>query len=149
MKRRATRLSQRGLLLLEAVLSAVVIAVGLVFISRALSQQLRALGDVERHEALVALAQGKLEELEAQVRARKAPQQITDVAFSEPYGQASGEYRWSLRITPLSAEEADADQTIVRVSRVILTVQRSEPVTSLVTLSSLWPTAMIPQEWLE
>ena len=147
MKRRATRSSQRGLLLLEAVLSAVVIAVGLVFISRALSQQLRALSDVERHDALATLAQGTLEELEARVRAGKPPQQITDVAFGEPYDEASRDARWSLKITPLSADETDADQTIVRVSRVVLTVRRGEPSTSLVKLSAIWPTAMIPEEW--
>jgi len=149
MKRQATWSSQQGLLLLEAVLSALVIAVGLVFISRALSQQLRALHDVEQHDALLALAQGTLEELEARVQAKRAPQQIVGVPFAEPYGEAYREYRWTLEATRLSADEPDDDQTVVRLASVALTVQRGDPPTALVTLSAIWPTAMLPEEWFE
>lgn len=149
MKRQATWSSQQGLLLLEAVLSAVVIAVGLVFVTRALSQQLRALHHVEQHDALLALAQSTLEELEAGVRAKRAPQQIVGVPFEAPYDEAYRDYRWTLKATRLSADESEEDSTVVRLASVVLTVQRDDPPTALVELSAIWPTAMLPEEWLE
>ena len=60
MGRPAKSSSRRGLLLVEAVLAAVVIAVGLVFISRGLAGQLRALRTVEEYDTLLSLGHGKL-----------------------------------------------------------------------------------------
>ena len=65
MKPPAKRASRRGLLLVEAVLSAVVIGVGLSFITRGLASQLRALRSVEEYDTLLSLARSTLQELEA------------------------------------------------------------------------------------
>jgi len=125
-----------------------VIAVGLVFISRALSQQLRALHRVEQHETLLALAQSTLEDLEVRVRASLAPQQIVDVPFDEPYDESYRDYRWTVKATRLFADEPDDDPTVVRLASVVLTVQRGNPPTALMQLSAIWPAAMLPDEWL-
>ncbi len=91
MKRPGRRASQQGLLLVEAVLSAVVIAVGLVFISRSLGGQLRALSTVEAYDTLLLLAQSKLAELEGWgLKQQPIPSQQLRGSFGEPYGG----YRW-------------------------------------------------------
>lgn len=63
---RVRRSSPRGLLLVEAVLSAVVIAVGLVFVSRGLANQLKAMETVAAYDRLLTLARRKWLELEAE-----------------------------------------------------------------------------------
>ncbi|OGX28665.1 MAG: hypothetical protein A3B78_01000 [Omnitrophica WOR_2 bacterium RIFCSPHIGHO2_02_FULL_67_20] len=131
--RRPARLgSRRGLLLLEAVLSAVVVVVGLVFITRALGGQLGALRRIEEADATLALARGKLLEWESR-RLAGLPPADREGAFDEPFAG----YRWVLSaepradVTKTDGSPAAADAT--------LTVERESPPASSTTLTAVWP----------
>ena len=146
MRRPVAWRSQRGLLLLEAVLSALVIAVGLVVITRGLSGQLRALRTLEESDVICALAQSKLIELEAEVRNKRPPRQVRDASFDPPYGEQAAGYRWSARATPLETLESPSPET-VQLSQVTVTIQRRDGSPALFTLHAVWPKEWIPSEW--
>ena len=128
------RASQQGLLLVEAVLSAVVIATGLVFISRGLGGQLRALEAVEAHETLLPLAQSKLAELEGWGLKQKTaiPARQLSGQFSEPY-QA---YRWTVETVPHAVGPESPALTLTDVT---LTVRGPGESSRAVALSAVWP----------
>jgi hypothetical protein len=130
------------LLLVEAVLSAVVIAVGLVFVTRGLSSQLKALRTVEEYDALLSLAHGTLLRLESErLSGRPVPSAPTGT-FEPPY-QA---YQWTIRATP-RADMTDPEGHPL-ISEVILTVERASPPISSISLRAMWPNAWVPGEWL-
>ena len=132
MKRPVKHSSSRGFLLVEAVLSAVVIAVGLVFISRGLSSPLRAIRTVEEYDVLLALARGKLLELEGeQIFGFPAPADLTG-AFEEP----SRDYRWIITAQPRGDMSDPAGKPLT--SDVSLTVARERAPTSVVRLGAIW-----------
>ena len=132
MKRPVACVSQQGVLLVEAVLSAVVIAVGLVFIARGLSSPLHALRTVEEYDVLLSLAHGKLLELEAE-RALTPPLAAEPAGIFQPPHQA---YRWTLSADP---HEGWTDRDGMPVaSDVTLTVQRIYPPAPAVTLRTVW-----------
>ena len=134
--------SSRGLLLVEAVLAAVVIATGLVFISRGLSGQLTALRTIEEHDVLRSLANGKLLELEGERLARAAPSTRMDGVFPDPYA----DYRWALSATPRQGQADLKDQDgLPLTSDIALTVTRQRARSSSVTLRAIWPAAWVPQ----
>jgi hypothetical protein len=162
MGRRATWSSQRGLLLLEAGLSAVVIAVGLVFISRGLTNQLGALRAVGEYETLLSLAHGKLSELEAkrlEFEGIPPPPGGSEGSFETSGDASSGsEYQWT--VSAARREDLDVDaQGQPLFSEVTLTVRRlsAEPVggapagdasrSPVVVVSAIWPAAWVPAEW--
>ena len=128
-------------MLIEAVLSAVVIAVGLVWITRGLSSQLQALRRFEEYQTLRSLAHGKLLELESRMRLRQLPSSVRAVPCDDPYGQ----YRWTVKATTLP--DAEEEETAVPAGEVSLTVQRGEGRSSLVTVRAIWPKDRIPEEW--
>ena len=134
--------SSRGLLLVEAVLSAVVIATGLVFISRGLSGQLKALRTMEEHDVLLSLANGKLLELEGDRLTRASSGAPMDGAFSEPYAA----YHWLMVATPRQgpSDLKDNDGRPLT-SDILLTVARSGAPSSSVTLRAIWPSEWVPQ----
>ena len=134
--------SSQGLLLIEAVLAAVVIATGLVFISRGLSGQLRALRTTEEYDVLRSLANGKLVELEGDRLARASRSAPTDGMFPDPYA----DYHWALRATPRQGKADLKDKDNVPLtSDIALTVTRQRAPSSSVTLRAIWPTAWVPQ----
>ena len=134
--------SSRGLLLVEAVLAAVVIATGLVFISRGFSGQLRALRTTEEYDVLRALAAGKLLELEGDRLARAARSTPMDGVFQDPYT----DYRWALSAAPRQGQADLKDKDNVPLtSDIALTVTRQRAPSSSVTLRAIWPTAWVPQ----
>ncbi len=137
--RRPARATSAGLLLVEAVISAVVIAVGLVFVSRALSGQLRALKRLEESAVLLALAEGKLREIEAAcpLQPSAAPDPQRAGTFDEP----STNYQWELTVEPAS-DQGGAEE--MPLSTVTIAVQRREPASGAVRLSMAWPT-----EWAD
>ena len=142
MGRPVTSSSSRGLLLVEAVLAAVVIATGLVFISRGLSGQLRVLRATEEYDVLLSLANGKLLELEGDRLARASHSTPTDGVFPDPYA----DYRWGIVATPRQGplDLKDKDQTPLT-SDIVLTVRRQRAPASSVTLRAIWPSAWVPQ----
>ncbi|MBI4341696.1 MAG: hypothetical protein HY598_05385 [Candidatus Omnitrophica bacterium] len=133
MKRQAGRASQQGLLLVEAVLSAVVIAVGLVFVSRALGGQLRALAVAEAYDTLLPLARAKLLELEGWgLKQAPIPSQQLSGSFDDPYEG----YQWRVRATPHHAEAGGPSMTDV-----VLTVSKTGEPGRAVTLMAVWPSS--------
>ena len=142
MERPARSSSRRGLLLVEAILASIVIAVGLVFISRGLSNQLKVLQSIEDYDVLTSLAQNKLLELEGKRFAgRPLTEQDREGAFEPPYDR----YRWMMaavaRETPAGMDGKPTAKNIA------ITVQRSDRPSSTATLSAIWPSAWVPNAW--
>ena len=139
MQQRARCRSRQGLLLVEAALSAVVIAIGLVFISRGLSSQLRALRTLEEQDTLLALATGKLTELESLHLFGHAGSLPFVGTFDPPYQQ----YRWTLAVQPNPTVTDAQDQPLA--DDVALTVERTTPPASALRLRAIWPREWMPQ----
>ena len=133
MKRPDRLASQRALLLVEAVLSAVVIAVGLVFISRGLGGQLRTLEAVESRDRLLPLAQSKLSELEGWGFKQQAvpPEQLSG-EFAEP----NRGYHWELKASARAVPEGSPALSNVRLS-----VHSENNPERQVALEAVWPSA--------
>ena len=137
MKRRVRPASRRGLLLVEAVLSAVVIAVGLVFISRALASPLKALRTIEEYDTLLVLAPSQLLEWEA----RRSTPTTLEGTFQKPYEA----YRWTLKATLREGpDDLKAQDGTPLTSSVTFTVQRGDRPGSTVRLRAVWPS-----EWFQ
>ena len=132
------RRSLRGVLLVEAVLSAVVIAVGLSFITRALGGQLKALQGIEEYAVLAELAQQIMRTHEAQVQDGRVPRGPREGVFHEPYAA----YEWTLNAAAL-----DDPDLAVPASRVTLSVRRSDHPSSRFSVQAVWPTSLVPPEW--
>jgi len=132
------RRSLQGVLLVEAVLSAVVIAVGLTFITRALGSQLKALQRVEEYAVLTNLAQRALRTREADVQASRSLSGLRDGAFEAPYAA----YQWTI-----SAAALETPDLAVRASRVTLSVHRSDPPGPTYSVQMVWPSDFVPLGW--
>ncbi|MBI2093739.1 MAG: hypothetical protein HYT88_03340 [Candidatus Omnitrophica bacterium] len=143
MPRQAKLHSTQGLLLVEAVLSAVVIAVGLVFIGRSFSSQLRAISTIEEYEMLLELARGKLLELETKRVARPIP---SEESYSGNFPAPHEAYGWevSAQLREDLADEAGE----VWAGEVTLLVQRLQGNSKQIRLQSIWPVTWIPEEWI-
>jgi hypothetical protein len=121
------------------VLSAVVIAAGLVFVTRGLGGQLRALDSVRSYDILSALAHDQLGALEARVLSgTEAPVLPSQGGFEEPY-QA---YRWSV-----DAAAREPDETGMVLSDVALTVSEGGEGARSLTIAAVWPVERVPQGW--
>ena len=127
---------ERGVLLVEAVLSAVVIAVGLTFITRALGSQLKALQRVEEYAVLTELAQQAMRTMEVDVQASKLPRGPQDGSFDAPYQT----YQWAL-----SAAALDGRDLPFEMSRVTLSVHRADRrPASRFSVQAVWPSTLVP-----
>lgn len=143
MVRRDNQHSQQGFLLVEAILSAVVIGVGLVFISRGLAGQLKALQAVEEYDALLSLAQAKLVELEAERLLHAASASPTEGTF-----EASQQtLRCQAPHWKIAAEQREGEETDSPPSDITLTVWCKEGSSASLTLSAIWPTELVPASW--
>lgn len=99
MKRPAASSWQRGLLLVEAALAAVSIAVGLVFLTRGLSSQLRAIQRLKEQDGLQAAAHTLLAELEgSRLFGHTGPQESDGTVEA-----GSSTYGWVLTAAPCEA----------------------------------------------
>ena len=142
MRRPARWSSAVGVLLVEAVLSSVVIATGLAFITRGLSNQLRALRTFEEYDRLSSLAHAELLELEQRMLLRQLPSQAKDVPFDAPYAH----YHWTVTVTTLPQPEGQ--EAAMPMCEVALALRRVDGASSQVNVSSLWPDDQrIPNEW--
>src|SRR3989338_1306858 len=133
------RRPERGVLLVEAALSAVVIAVGLTFITRALGSQLKALQRVEEYAVLRDVAQQALRTMEVDVQAGKPPRGPQDGFFDAPYQT----YQWALSATALDDRDLPFEM-----SRVTLSVHRADRSSATYSVQAVWPTSVVPPEWL-
>ena len=132
--------NSRGLLLVEAVLAAAVIAVGLVLITRGLSGQLLALRSIEDHERLLALAHGKLLELESVRGLERSLGLEPSGRFPEPDTNIA----WTVTATPrLRVGGGPAE----RLSDIRLSVTHAEPPSVSVQLSEIWHADDVPESW--
>src|SRR3989338_10892774 len=127
------RRSVQGVLLVEAALSGVVIAVGLTFITRALGSQLKALQRVEEYAVLVELAQQAMRTMEVDVQAGKPPRGPQDGSFDEPYQV----YQWAL-----SAAALDVRDPPFEMSRVTLSVHRADRPAASYSVQTVWPESL-------
>jgi hypothetical protein len=132
------RSSLRGLLLVEATLATVVIAVGLVFISRGIAGSLKALSRIQELDRLLQLAESTFCEVEAHAQAVQ-PVSLGTGIFPQP----SDRYGWTLSIDPVPATFSGVDPQAFR--SVILTVSRSTTTTPSVRLQSVWPIEWIAE----
>ena len=130
-----------GLLLVEAVLAAVVIAVGLVFVSRGLSSQLAVLRAVEERETLTALASQRLAELEALRLSQLAIPPDVGGAFDPPFQT----YQWSVSATPRD-DLVDESQAPLAAD-VTIWVSETTRHGPVVSVSTVWPVGWVPPEW--
>jgi hypothetical protein len=127
------------LLLVEAALAAVVIAVGLTFISRGLGSQLKALRAVEEQDRLLSLAAGRLQELEAaRQNSATVPPDRTG-RFPAPHSA----YQWALAVAAREGPQDLRDTAGVPLtSDVTLRVQRAGEDASAALR------AVFPSDWL-
>ena len=129
--------SSQGFLLLEAVLSAVVIGLGLSLITRALGGQLGAVRRVEEAETTLTLARGKLLEWEALQLAGLRP--AGEAGSFEPPWDA---YDWQLQFAPSAATGDGSGSLLVRA---VMTTARREPPGFATSLSAVWPSTWAQQ----
>ena len=130
------RRNSRGVLLVEAVLASVVIAVALTFITRGLGSQLHAVGVMEEYDTLARLADDVLADLERDARAGRLSAHPAEGTFDAPRAA----YRWA--ITAEALPETDPD---LRVARVRVRVSRADRAD---TVTAVWPLELVPSEWL-
>jgi len=116
----------------------VVIAVGLTYITRSLSSQLKALGAVDEYATLTPLAHATLLELECEIESGRVPRRDATGSFDPPYTA----YQWSL-----SASAVEAPEAAVPISLVGLTVSRADGTAAPVVVHALWPADLVPDEW--
>ena len=140
MERPARFSSRRGLLLVEAVLSAVIIAAGLAFISRGLGSQLQALRRVEDYDTLLTLAHNQLLQLEREQFGGPPHPSSLNGTFPAPYQ----DYRWAVAATPRQGPDDLIDhEERPLTSDVTFTVSRSGTPSAALQLHTVWPS-----EWL-
>lgn len=138
MRSRAKSHSSQGLLLVEAVLSAVVVAVALAFISRGLTSQLQTLSRIESYHTVLGLADGKLMELEGVLLPSSLPMTFTGGTFADPYQQ----YRWRLARDPRTDLVDEAGVSLV--SDVTILVEHVDVPSKSIRLGAIWPGEWVP-----
>jgi hypothetical protein len=113
-----------------------VIAVGLVFIARALSGSLNLLARLQTTDRLVRVAQSVLAELELQA------QQIPPLGLREGSCDASdGDCRWTLTVQPARLPPAQITDGAFRA--ITLTIVSASGHAATVRLHTLWPSAWV------
>ena len=133
MKHRASR----GALIIEAGLAAVVIGVGLVYVSRSFSTHLKALQTVEQRHAMLLVARSTLREMEGRRSSGLPPFHGKEGTFPPP----DDHLRWVITVQP-NLEVSPAQATVH------LSVEREDRASSRVELVAVWPAAWVPDEWL-
>lgn len=140
MRRQGRQRSQQGLLLVEAVLSAVVIGVSLVFITRGLAGELSSLRTVKAYDTLLDLAEEKMAQLESQrLFDAVSSAQPSEGTFSEPYQRV----HWRIKAQLFQQEDTASHPPV----RVALTVWADAHPGISVTLSALWPSNWASELW--
>ena len=141
MKRPVVCLSQQGLLLVEAVLAAAVIAVGLVFISRGLASQLAALRGLDARGTLSALASQRLLELEGICLSGATLVPERSGTYDAPYQ----DYQWAVGVTPRDDITDDAGTAVA--GTLTIDVWRAAGPAMQGTLSTVWRRDWLPEGW--
>jgi hypothetical protein len=139
-------------LLVEAVVSAVVIAVGLVFISRTLGSHLKVVRLLERRQAASALQAGKFIELETAAMVRETPPDARGMSFDEPYAGSGAGWSWTATAVLLPEDTDEEEAQRVPTSRVTLAVKAAggaEGSALTDAHSVVWPREFVELSWYE
>ncbi|GEM_PF-3494057 len=126
---------RRAFLLIEATITAAVIGIGLVVVSRGIGGSLKALAVLQQYDRLVRLADSQLTYLEAQ--AQHAPLMLPAGGTFEAPETA---YQWSLTRQSVSVSPQELADTLVTMT---LTVSRANTPNPVARLTTVWPV-----EWL-
>lgn len=121
---------RRGFLLVEAMLTALVIAVGLVFISRGVGGSLKALASLQEYDRLIRVAESRLHELESLAQLQQAVE-VRDGAFEPP----DERYGWSITVEPFPVAEL-ADGALCLVTLRVSPLDDPHP---MVRVQTVWP----------
>lgn len=140
MERPARLICLKGFLLIEAIVSAVVIAVGIAFVNRGLSSQLKAIRTVEEYETLLSLARDKVSEFEGQRLFGIPPPSNLEDAFEEP----SKGYRWVMTFRPRPDMTNEEGEPLF--ADVSLDVRAEGRPSSTITLGAIWSADWLAQE---
>ncbi len=144
MRRQAVPRWQQGALLIEAVISAVVIATGLVLISRNVGTQLKTAASVTVSETLLGVARDLLVEMETrqlEALARSGePLELEGDGRREVDGIA---YDWTL-----SVQDGPDDGTELSMRRLTVRVRLPEG-GAAAALSAIWPASWVPDAWVQ
>jgi hypothetical protein len=115
--------------------AAVAIAAGLVFISRSLSSQLRALARVQEAAVLLALAERTVRQIES--ASPRVANPAPKVPLAGVYAPPFEAYEWEMVARPDEASTGDGmPKSVVRVS-----VYRTDGAVAPVRLTMVWPAA--------
>ena len=130
----------RGFLLLEAILSAVVIATGLVLISRSLSSQLNALHAIDQYEALLPYAEHQWLEWEALRLATTAK------ATDPREGLVAGtRVHWRVTAHQRPQEEGASDEFFSDIHMIMSGEERERSL----TMEVVWPSTWASEAWYQ
>ena len=128
---------REAFLLVEAIMTIVVIAVGLVFITQGLGGSLKALAALTRYDRLLRLAESQLDQLQAEV------QQFHLLASREgEFETPDQDYRWSVSLAPVQSEDMPESTAAVMCS-VTVTVSHAADPSPAVRIQSLWPASWV------
>ena len=135
--------SKKAYLLAEALLSVLLITVGLVGITRGLSSQLRAFDAMQEQNHLLSLAQTFLRRLEILNVNGVLAQEITET--SGVFDKPDDAYQWSIDAEMIEATQGEPTP----LARVNVRVQRATAAgeTRKATLSAVWPAERVPPQW--
>lgn len=131
--------SQRGLLLIEAVLAAVAIAAALVFLTRGLSGQLKTIQALQDREALGVVMRDALVRQEAE----RLFHRQDEAGVKGAVESGTGVYEWTLAAAPCEGVR-DAQGRPLAVSAT-LTAERADPPGRSGSVQTLWPIGWITQ----
>ncbi len=131
------RRTRDGFLLVEAALTAAVLAIGLIAITQGIGSSLRSLAAIQRYETLLRLAESQLAELEVQAQgSQKHP-------ANGPWQPLGNTSQWKLSQEKLSSPNIpQAVSDAVRL--VTLTVSPQDAEQPHVSLQTIWP-----KEWIQ
>ena len=128
-----------ALLLIEAVITVAVVAVSLVFITRAFSTGLRAMDQARRYETLVHVAQRQLIDLETQ---GELTQQLPTAHRGEVVADKR-RFQWDLALDPFLAPNKELAGAALDLDRLVLTVAEVRD-TAPIRISL---TTLVPMAW--
>jgi hypothetical protein len=144
MKPRVASWSCKGLLFVEATVTALIIGAGLLFISRGLASSLKGLETATQHGTLVRLAASQLAELEAQAQLTQSILEDQWLCIEDPTQPGSCEYQWLVTMTEVPLANLPPQQGQEPFSQVAIHVKRNAQGSPTVQLVTLWPT-----EWIQ
>ncbi len=142
-KQAPLRRPRDGFLLVEAALTAAVLAIGLIAITQGIGSSLRSLATIQRYEIFLRLAESKLAEFEVQAPqyAQATPPQ--KLPRSGLFDGSYNAYQWKLSEAPISSPNIPtAVSDAVRL--VTLAVSPKDSGQPQVRLQTIWPI-----EWLQ